>query len=60
LADEPTGNLDSASGAEILNLFQRLHDERGLTLVIITHSDEVARRAKRVVTIRDGRIVPTG
>jgi putative ABC transport system ATP-binding protein len=60
LADEPTGNLDSASGAEILNLFQRLHDERGLTLVIITHSEEVARRAKRVVTIRDGRIVPTG
>ena len=57
LADEPTGNLDSRSGTEILNLFDRLHDEQGETLVVITHSNEVADRAQRVVEIRDGRIV---
>ena len=57
LADEPTGNLDSRSGAEILNLFDRLHDDQGETLVVITHSNEVAERAQRVVEIRDGRIV---
>lgn len=57
LADEPTGNLDSRSGAEILNLFDRLHDNQGETLVVITHSNEVADRAQRVVEIRDGRIV---
>ncbi|HUY91403.1 MAG TPA: ABC transporter ATP-binding protein [Pirellulales bacterium] len=57
LADEPTGNLDSRSGAEILNLFDRLHDEQGETLVVITHSNEVADRAERVIEIRDGRIV---
>jgi putative ABC transport system ATP-binding protein len=57
LADEPTGNLDSHSGEEVLNLFDRLHRERGMTIVVITHSDEVASRAQRVVRIRDGRIV---
>jgi putative ABC transport system ATP-binding protein len=57
LADEPTGNLDSHSGDEILELFDQLHRERGETLVVITHSAEVAQRAQRVVEIRDGRIV---
>ena len=47
LADEPTGNLDSASGNIVLDLFDRLHRERGLTLVVITHDAEVAARAER-------------
>ena len=56
LADEPTGNLDSASGGVVLDLFDRLHRERGLTLVVITHGAEVAARAERTVWIRDGRL----
>ena len=58
LADEPTGNLDSQSGAAVLDLFDRLHRDRGLTLVVITHSDDVAARAEQVVYLRDGQIVP--
>ncbi len=57
LADEPTGNLDSHSGAEVLNLFDRLHCEQGMTLIVITHSPDVADRAQRIVEIRDGRLV---
>src|SRR5688572_32476717 len=57
LADEPTGNLDSQSGAAVLELFDQLHRQRGVTLVVITHSHEVAARAERVVHLRDGRIV---
>lgn len=57
LADEPTGNLDSATGEEILRLFETLHREHRMTLVVITHSDEVASRAERVVTVRDGKII---
>ena len=56
LADEPTGNLDSQSGSQILDLFDKLHREASLTLVVITHSGEVARRARRVIWLRDGRI----
>ena len=56
LADEPTGNLDSESGASILELFDRLHRERELTLIVITHGAEVAVRAQRVLQIRDGRL----
>ncbi len=55
LADEPTGSLDSAGGAEILGLFQRLHDG-GQTIVMVTHDDEVAATADRIVRMRDGRI----
>jgi putative ABC transport system ATP-binding protein len=58
LADEPTGNLDTPSGAVVLDLFDRLHRERGLTLVVITHDPQVAARAQRTVWIRDGRIQP--
>ncbi|WP_254510251.1 ABC transporter ATP-binding protein [Anatilimnocola floriformis] len=58
LADEPTGNLDSESGAAVLDLFARLHAEQGLTLVVITHGAEVAARAERILTIRDGRLSP--
>lgn len=57
LADEPTGNLDSHTEQEILKLFDRLHRERGMTLIVITHSDEVARHAQRTVVIRDGKII---
>lgn len=56
LADEPTGNLDSKTGEEILRLFESLHNDHRMTLVVITHSDEVARRAQRIVEVRDGRI----
>jgi putative ABC transport system ATP-binding protein len=55
LADEPTGNLDSASSAEILNLLERLHDD-GRTIVLITHERDVAARAGRTIEIRDGRV----
>jgi putative ABC transport system ATP-binding protein len=56
LADEPTGNLDSANGAQILDLFDQLHEEQGLTLIVITHGAEVAARAGLTLRIRDGRI----
>ncbi len=56
LADEPTGNLDSRNGQDVLDLFDQLHAQRQMTLVVITHSIEVARRAQRVVWIRDGRL----
>jgi ABC-type lipoprotein export system ATPase subunit len=57
LADEPTGNLDTRTGAEILELFDSLHRERKMTLVVITHSNDVANRAQQVITISDGQIV---
>ncbi len=57
LADEPTGNLDSHSGEEIMNLFTRLHEEQGITLVMITHDPETAEAAERIITLRDGLIV---
>jgi putative ABC transport system ATP-binding protein len=56
LADEPTGNLDSASTGEVLALFDALHDA-GRTIVLITHEDDVAHRAGRVVRLRDGQVV---
>jgi putative ABC transport system ATP-binding protein len=57
LADEPTGNLDTASSDEILGIFQKLNDERGITLVLVTHEPEIAQFAKRIVRFRDGRLV---
>jgi putative ABC transport system ATP-binding protein len=56
LADEPTGNLDTTSGGIVLDLFDRLHRERGLTLVVITHDGQVAARAERTIMLRDGQI----
>jgi len=56
LADEPTGNLDTKTGAEILELFLRLHRELQMTVVLITHDPEVAAKAGRLIRIRDGRI----
>lgn len=59
-ADEPTGNLDSVNGAAILELLLELRRERETTLLLVTHSPEIALRADRVVTLRDGRIVGDG
>jgi putative ABC transport system ATP-binding protein len=56
LADEPTGNLDTATGDEILELFERLNRDRGQTIVLVTHDPAVADRASRQVTVRDGLI----
>jgi putative ABC transport system ATP-binding protein len=56
LADEPTGNLDSKTGAEILAEFQRLNREQGQTIILVTHDAGIAACAKRVVTVRDGVI----
>lgn len=55
LADEPTGNLDSATGREIMHLFHRLH-EKGNTIVLITHDNEVAAEAERMIRICDGHV----
>jgi putative ABC transport system ATP-binding protein len=60
LADEPTGNLDSATGAAIMDLLLRLRSERGATLVLVTHDPMVARHADREIALRDGRIVSAG
>jgi len=55
LADEPTGNLDSTSGTEILNVLDRLH-KQGKTLIVVTHDTEIAARAQRIIKLLDGRI----
>ncbi len=56
-ADEPTGNLDLSNGREVLELLRELHGERHTTLILVTHSLEIAHSADRVITLRDGRIV---
>lgn len=57
LADEPTGALDTATGQEILSIFQRLNREQGITIILVTHEPEVAHYAQRVIHVRDGMIV---
>jgi ABC-type lipoprotein export system ATPase subunit len=56
LADEPTGNLDSASGEEVLRVLEVLHSERGTTILIVTHDPNVARRTHRILIMQDGQI----
>ena len=56
LADEPTGNLDSTTGKEILNLFLELNQE-GVTLILVTHEQKIAEQAKRIMQMRDGKII---
>jgi putative ABC transport system ATP-binding protein len=57
LADEPTGNLDSRTSVEIMEILQRLNREKGITVVLITHEPDIAEYAGRVVGFRDGRVV---
>ncbi len=59
LADEPTGALDSETGRHIMDLFHHLHRETGKTIVLITHSQELARETERIITIKDGSIIDT-
>jgi ABC-type lipoprotein export system ATPase subunit len=57
LADEPTGNLDSKTGEEVMGLLKTLNREQGITLIVVTHDEEVAAYADRIVKLRDGHIV---
>ena len=57
LADEPTGNLDSKSGTEIMNIFKSLNRDQGLTIVLVTHDSSVAAQAQRVIHVRDGQVL---
>ena len=60
LADEPTGNLDSVTTVEILEMFQRLNAERGITVVLVTHDAEVCDYVRRTIRVKDGLVVPGG
>lgn len=57
LADEPTGALDSKTGRTVMDLFHRFHEEQGKTIVLITHSNELAEETERIITIRDGSVM---
>ncbi len=57
LADEPTGNLDSRTGEEVMAMFDDMHRRRRMTLVVVTHSQEVADKSQRLIRMRDGRVV---
>jgi len=57
LADEPTGNLDTKSGQELIAILERLNTEQGLTLVIVTHDPTISSRARRIIRLRDGMLV---
>ncbi|MBL7810935.1 MAG: ABC transporter ATP-binding protein [Bacteroidetes bacterium] len=59
LADEPTGNLDSRTSVEIMNLFEEIH-KKGNTIILVTHEEDIARFAKRVIRVRDGMIENPG
>ena len=56
-ADEPTGNLDSRTSIEVMDIFQRLKHERGITIVLITHEPQVAEYGSRIITFKDGEVV---
>ena len=57
LADEPTGNLDTKTGEEIIGLFQKLHEEKGQTVVYVTHDSFIARHTQRIIRLVDGKII---
>jgi putative ABC transport system ATP-binding protein len=56
LADEPTGNLDSKTGVEIMNLLKALNEREGITVVLVTHEADIAAYGKRMIRIKDGKI----
>jgi putative ABC transport system ATP-binding protein len=56
MADEPTGALDTRTGEEIMGIFQQLNREQGITIILVTHDPEVARHARRIISVRDGQI----
>src|SRR4030095_2146639 len=56
LADEPTGNLDSRTAVEVMDVFQRLNQERGITIALVTHEPDIAQYARRTIVFKDGRI----
>lgn len=60
LADEPTGNLDTQTSREIMRIFQQLNQEHGITVVLVTHEDDIAAFARRLVRLQDGRVVHDG
>jgi len=57
LADEPTGNLDSRSGEEIISILTTLHNEQGITLIIVTHETDIAHQCQRIIHLKDGQVV---
>jgi len=57
LADEPTGNLDSKSGADIMEFFHQLNEKEGRTIILVTHDMDLARQAKRTIVIKDGKVM---
>jgi putative ABC transport system ATP-binding protein len=59
MADEPTGNLDSKSGSEIMELLLSLNREHGTTLIIVTHDPDIATQSQRIIRIRDGMVEET-
>ena len=60
LADEPTGNLDSASGSEVMKLLERLWKDEGKTIIMVTHDMKLAAHAKRIIQLQDGKIISKG
>jgi len=56
LADEPTGNLDSKTGSELIEFIERIHEEKKVTIVMVTHEMSIAKRAERIIRLRDGKI----
>jgi putative ABC transport system ATP-binding protein len=57
MGDEPTGNLDSRTSREVIQLFQQLNEQQGITVILVTHDQEVARHARRKIVLRDGQII---
>jgi putative ABC transport system ATP-binding protein len=57
LADEPTGNLDSVAGEEVMRIFQELNEERGITVIVVTHEEDIAGHTRRIIRLQDGLVV---
>ena len=57
LADEPTGNLDSKTGESVMDFLKKLHDEKGTTIVMVTHDAHIARNAQRICLLKDGQFI---